>query len=103
MSTDDVEDKDQGGRPPEGIKYGQHKNQLGWDPTGAKTIKQGTNPKNFSTTFTPDPRFRNTRTTVKTENADILKNIRPKGPKIITEKQNKDIDSGTMLDEDNIL
>ena len=53
MSSDDVEEKDKGGRPPEGIKYGQHKNEFGWDPTGAKTIKQGTNPKklcnNFST------------------------------------------------------
>jgi len=103
MSSDDVEEKDQGGRPPEGIKYGQHKNEFGWDPTGAKTIKQGTNPNNISTTFQPDPRFRNTRTTIATENADILKKLRPKKPNIITEEQNKDTDSGTMLDEDNIL
>ena len=58
MSSDDVEDKDKGGRPPEGIKYGQHKNEFGWDPTGAKTIKQDTDIENQMTTFQPDPRFR---------------------------------------------
>ena len=103
MSSDDVIDKDPGGRPPEGIKYGQHKNQMGWDPTGAKTIKQDTNIENQMTTFKPDPRFRSRRTSVATENADILKKIRKKGPKIITEENNEDIDSGTMLDENNIL
>ena len=54
MSSDDPENKDKGGRPPEGIKYGQHANEFGWDPTGAKTIKQGTDPKNFAYTFKPD-------------------------------------------------
>ena len=78
MSSDDVEEKDKGGRPPEGIKYGQHKNHMGWDPTGAKTLNQVKN-----TTFQPDPRFRNRRSTVATENADILKKIKYKGSKVI--------------------
>jgi hypothetical protein len=98
MSSDDVEEKDKGGRPPEGIKYGQHKNHMGWDPTGAKTIKQVTN-----TTFQPDPRFRNRRTTVATENADILKKIKNNGPKIITEKETDTKNKRSMLDENNIL
>lgn len=104
MSTDDVEEKDPGGRPPEGIKYGQHKNEFGWDPTGAKTIRQGTDPRNpEKTTFQPDPKFRTRRLSVATENSDILKKIANKKSKILSEEQNKDKDSGTMLDEDNIL
>jgi len=103
MSSDDVEDKDTGGRPPEGIKYGQHKNEFGWDPTGGKTIKQHTDPINQTSTFLPDPRFRNRRSAVATENSDILKKIKKKGPKIITEENGEDKDSGTMLDENNIL
>jgi hypothetical protein len=102
MSTDDVEDKDQGGRPPEGIKYGQHKNHMGWDPTGGKTVKQAMN-----TTFQPDPRFKTTTKTgmkpVATENADILKKINKSRSKILFEKNKKNKDSGSILDENNIL
>ncbi len=98
MSSDDIEEKDKGGRPPEGIKYGQHKNHMGWDPTGAKTIKQVTN-----TTFQPDPRFRNRRTTVATENADILKKIKNNGPKVINENNKDTKNKRSMLDENNIL
>jgi hypothetical protein len=32
--------KIKGGRPKEGIKFGQHKNAFGWDPTGKKEIDQ---------------------------------------------------------------
>ena len=98
MSSDDVEEKDKGGRPPEGIKYGQHKNHMGWDPTGGKTIKQVMN-----TTFQPDPRFRNRRSTVATENADILKKINNNGPKVINEKEDDNKNNRSMLDENNIL
>jgi hypothetical protein len=97
MSSDDVMDKDQGGRPPEGIKYGQHKNQMGWDPTGAKTLKQVTN-----TTFQPDSRYKKS-VSVATENADILKKINKKKSKIINEDSKNNIDTGSMLDENNIL
>jgi hypothetical protein len=38
MSSDEVEEKDKGGRPKEGIKFGQHKNAFGWDPTGKKEL-----------------------------------------------------------------
>ena len=97
MSSDDVLDKDKGGRPPEGIKYGQHKNQMGWDPVGAKTLKQAT-----KTTFQPDSRYKKS-TTVATENADILKKINKNKSKIINEDSNKQHDTGSMLDENNIL
>ena len=40
MSSNEVLEKDKGGRPPEGIKFGQHKNAFGWDPVGNKQIKQ---------------------------------------------------------------
>ena len=40
MSSNEVEEKDKGGRPPEGIKFGQHKNAFGWDPVGSKQLKQ---------------------------------------------------------------
>jgi len=103
MSSDDVEEKDKGGRPPEGIKYGQHKNEFGWDPTGAKTIKQGTNPKNYATTFQPDKINKTQRTTVATEHSDILRKIKSKTSKILNESENHDSDLGTMLDENNIL
>ena len=53
MSSDEVEDKDVGGRPKEGIKYGQHANEFGWDPTGKKTIDQAFNPENQKTAFQP--------------------------------------------------
>ncbi len=98
MSTDDVEEKDKGGRPPEGIKYGQHKNQMGWDPTGAKTIKQAT-----STTFQPDPRDRGRHVTVATEHSDILKKIKNKTSKILNENPKTSTDNKSMLDENNIL
>ena len=98
MSSDDVEEKDKGGRPPEGIKYGQHKNHMGWDPTGAKTLNQVKN-----TTFQPDPRFRNRRSTVATENADILKKIKNKGAKVINETPDDNKNTLSMLDENNIL
>ena len=109
MSTDDVLEKDPGGRPPEGIKSGQHKNALGWDPLGIKQIKQDIKSAGQATTFTPDPRFyrrQSRNSSFATENSDILKKIKPKGPKIISETfdANKiDTDSGTMLDENNIL
>ena len=96
MSHDDVMDKDQGGRPPEGIKYGQHKNHMGWDPVGAKTIKQ-------ATTFQPDPRYKTRSISVAAENADILKKINKKTSKILSEKQNESSDTGSLLDENNIL
>ena len=98
MSHDDVMEKDKGGRPPEGIKYGQHKNHMGWDPTGAKTIKQATN-----TTFQPDPRDKSKKITVATEHSDILKKIKNKPSKILTENPKKDNEEGSMLDENNIL
>ena len=96
MSHDDVMDKDQGGRPPEGIKYGQHKNHMGWDPVGAKTIKQ-------ATTFQPDSRYKTRSISVAAENADILKKINKKTNKILSEKQNESSDTGSLLDENNIL
>ena len=109
MSSNDVEDKDKGGRPKEGIKFGQHKNAFGWDPTGAKQIKQAFDPENQKTAFFPDPNARRGAGMVATENHNILKYLKSKGPKIITEsikskKNNQpDSDSGTMLDENNIL
>jgi len=109
MSSNEVEDQDTGGRPPEGIKFGQHKNAFGWDPTGAKQIKQAFDPENQKTAFFPDPNARRGAGMVATENHNILKYLKSKGPKIITEsikskKNNQpDSDSGTMLDENNIL
>ena len=109
MSSDDVEEKDQGGRPPEGIKFGQHKNALGWDPTGAKQIKQAFNPENQKTAFLPDPNSRTGAGMVATENHNILKYLKSKNSKLITEsmkskkQKQDDADSGTMLDENNIL
>jgi hypothetical protein len=108
MSTNDVEDKDLGGRPKEGIKFGQHKNEFGWDPTGAKQLKQDFNAKNQATTFAPDARM--SKRPYTSENKAILKqlNLSSKGPSIISESlkpagQDADTDSGTMLDENNIL
>jgi len=109
MSSDDVEKKDKGGRPKEGIKFGQHKNEMGWDPTGAKTIKQAFNPENQRTAFLPDMRASKAvnKPSVSTEN--FIKKIKTKGPRIITESlkannlNDPEKDSGTMLDENNIL
>ena len=105
MSSDEVEDKDVGGRPKEGIKYGQHANEFGWDPTGKKTIDQAFNPENQKTAFQPNPRKR--KVTMTQESQNVLNYYRKqKGQKIITETFNsssKDNDLGTMLDENNIL
>ena len=107
MSSNDVEEKDQGGRPPEGIKFGQHKNAFGWDPIGTKQIKQDLDVENQKTAFQPDPRFKFKQTSVRTEN--IIKNMTPKKTfNVITESlksadDKSDRDSGTILDENNIL
>ncbi len=107
MSSDDVEQKDQGGRPKEGIKFGQHKNAFGWDPTGKKEIDQAFNPENQQTTFMPDKRFDRTVRPVATESNNILRYLnKSKGPNIITEtlkNKKRDSDQGTILDEGNIL
>ena len=107
MSSDEVEDRDVGGRPPEGIKSGQHDNELGWDPTGNKTIKQAFDPENQKTAFQPLPRDRKMSFT--TENNNLIKSLKNKynkKPNIITESlknESTNSDIGTMLDEDNIL
>ena len=110
MSSDDVEQKDKGGRPKEGIKFGQHKNEFGWDPTGAKTMKQAFNPENQKTAFQPDIQASHLSRPISTESHDILKYLKgKKGPKIIIEslknkqKTAENNDLGTMLDENNIL
>ena len=105
MSSDEVEEKDPGGRPKEGIKSGQHANEFGWDPTGAKTLKQAFNPENQKTTFQPDLTKRKRPMTSEAQN--VLNYYRKqKGQKIITETMNsssEDKDSGSMLDENNLL
>ena len=105
MSSDEVEEKDPGGRPKEGIKSGQHANAFGWDPTGKKTIDQAFDPENMKTAFQPTVRQRKSSMTSEAQN--ILNYFKKqKGQKIITETMNsesKDTDLGTMLDEDNIL
>jgi len=110
MSSDDVEQKDKGGRPKEGIKFGQHKNEFGWDPTGAKTMKQAFNPENQKTAFQPDIQASRLSKPISTESHDILKYLKgKKNPKIIIEslknkqQTSENNDSGTMLDENNIL
>jgi hypothetical protein len=107
MSSDDVEEKDLGGRPKEGIKFGQHKNAFGWDPTGKKELDQAFNPENQKTTFFPDKRFDKAVRPVASESHNILRYLnKSKGPNIITEtlkNKKKDLDQGTMLDEKNIL
>jgi len=106
MSSKDVEEKDKGGRPPEGIKSGQHDNELGWDPTGQKTLKQRFDPKNQKTAFQPLPKNRKMSFTA--ENVNLIQNLKNNFNKsnIITESlktNNEKTDEGTMLDEDNIL
>jgi len=110
MSSDDVEQKDKGGRPKEGIKFGQHKNEFGWDPTGAKTMKQAFNPENQKTAFQPDIQASRLSKPISAESHDILKYLKgKKGPKIIIEslknkqQTSENNDLGTMLDENNIL
>jgi hypothetical protein len=108
MSSDDVEEKDKGGRPKEGIKFGQHKNAFGWDPTGKKEIDQSFDVENQKSAFLPDPR-RERRLDLAHEN--VLKKLKNskygKSYSIISESITKntetDIDSGTLLDENNIL
>jgi hypothetical protein len=107
MSSDEVEEKDLGGRPPEGIKSGQHQNAFGWDPTGRKQIRQDFDPENQKTAFQPTDSGTK-RKTFAAEGHSILKHIKAKNnkAKIISETLNTketDVDSGTMLDEDNIL
>jgi hypothetical protein len=108
MSSDEIEEKDPGGRPKEGIKFGQHKNAFGWDPTGKKEIDQAFDPNNQKTTFQPDARVDKSLKTFATEHHDILKFLKQKTPKILFEslsknKKQNDPDLGTMLDENNIL
>ena len=108
MSSDDVEDKDKGGRPKEGIKFGQHKNAFGWDPTGKKEIDQAFDSENQKTAFLPDPRRERKldlahenviktmkRSKNKTASNIILESMAP------VDKPNSD--AGTLLDENNIL
>lgn len=94
-----------GGRPPEGIKSGQHDNAFGWDPLGTKQIKQAFDPENQKTTFQPNPgATRRTGTWAKTESADILKSIKKQtSVKLLYEDKKSDSDAGTILDENNIL
>ena len=105
MSSSEVEDKDPGGRPKEGIKFGQHKNAFGWDPIGTKGIDQELDPENRKSTFTPDPRLRTRQNFFRTE--QITKKMgKSKEAKLIKESltdTTTDPDVGTMLDENNIL
>jgi hypothetical protein len=107
MSSDEVEEKDKGGRPKEGIKFGQHKNAFGWDPTGKKELDQAFDAQNQKTSFFPDKRFDKAVRPVATESNNILKYLnKSKGSNIINETlklKKKDLDQGTMLDETNIL
>ena len=108
MSSNEVAEKDKGGRPPEGIKYGQHKNEFGWDPTGKKEIDQAFNAKNQTTAFLPGKPTAEKAPTAESRH-NILNYLKGKTPKIILEslKSNKivksDSDRGSLLDEDNIL
>ena len=104
MSSNDVEEKDKGGRPPEGIKFGQHKNAFGWDPLGTKQIKQAFDPENQKTAFQPHEKRKATAFPVRVE--QIVKHMPIKTKNIITETLNtktNDPDKGTLLDENNIL
>ena len=108
MSSDEVEKKDLGGRPKEGIKFGQHKNEFGWDPVGNKTIDQAFRPENQKTTFQPDPRVGKSIKPIAAESHSILRYLKKsKSSNIITEslknKNQQHTDQGTMLDENNIL
>jgi hypothetical protein len=102
MSSDS---DNKGGRPPEGIKSGQHRNAFGWDPLGIKQIKQSFDPENQKTAFQPNPNAtRRTGSWSKTESTDILKTINKKtSTKLLYEDKQSDPDNGTMLDENNIL
>jgi hypothetical protein len=108
MSSNDVEEKDKGGRPKEGIKFGQHKNAFGWDPTGKKEIDQAFDAKNQKSAFLPDPR-RERKLDLTHENViKTMKNSKyTKTSNIILESIVKptidNSDAGTLLDENNIL
>jgi hypothetical protein len=82
MSSNEVEQKDQGGRPPEGIKPEQHKNAFGWDPTGKKELKQAFNVQNQKSTFAPDTRWDRGVRPVSTESHNILKYFKNKKLKL---------------------
>jgi hypothetical protein len=108
MSSNEVEDKDKGGRPKEGIKFGQHKNAFGWDPTGKKEIDQSFDVENQKSAFLPDPR-RERRLDLAHEN--VLKKLKNSKygktysiiSESITTSKESDGDAGTLLDENNIL
>ena len=103
MSSNDVEEKDLGGRPKEGIKSGQHANAFGWDPTGRKELKQQTNIENQRSSFQPAQRER--KMSLSKESKDFVNNLtKNKSTKILFERKIKqDSDAGTLLDEKNIL
>ena len=108
MSSDEVEEKDKGGRPKEGIKYGQHKNAFGWDPSGKKEIDQAFDVDNQKTTFLSDPR-RERKLNLAAENViKALESKKIKQRNVIMESmkpasENTNSDAGTLLDENNIL
>jgi hypothetical protein len=108
MSSDEVEEKDKGGRPKEGIKFGQHKNAFGWDPTGKKEIDQAFDVDNQKTTFLSDPR-RERKLNLAAENViKALESKKIKQRNVILEtlkpaSENANSDAGTLLDENNIL
>jgi hypothetical protein len=108
MSSDDVEEKDKGGRPKEGIKFGQHKNAFGWDPTGKKELDQAFDVENQKSAFLPDPRRERKLDLAHESVIKIMKNSKyTKTSNIILESLIKpnpgDSDAGTLLDENNIL
>ena len=108
MSSKDVEDKDPGGRPPEGIKFGQHKNAFGWDPTGKKEIDQSFDTNNQKTAFLPNPRRERkldlaAENVIKTLNSSKYKKTNSMLLESITPTKLNNSDSGTLLDENNIL
>jgi hypothetical protein len=109
MSSDEVEEKDKGGRPKEGIKFGQHKNAFGWDPTGKKEIDQAFDVNNQKTAFLADPR-RERKLDMASENIvkALQKTKKTKQRNVILEtmkpaNENESSDAGTLLDENNIL
>ena len=103
MSSDEQE-KDLGGRPKEGIKFGQHKNEFGWDPFGNKELRQITDLENQTNAFQPVKRDK--KPILSKESRDLLMKFKSKNSttKMLYEQQNtNDLDSGTLLDEKNIL
>ena len=70
----------------------------------SKNIKQGTDPKNFASTFQPNNRMKNNVTKATAmENANIIKKLTSKKSKILTETDKNLNNSSSLLDEDNIL